>query len=212
MLNKYKILLVVFVILAFLATTMWNFSNSLNYQIIVESGERNDVKSPKLELILSIVPGDLFGEYITEEIYVIEEINSSFKIKMRYFEHLVSGYVDSFRADDLRHIDVSPPDIKYGRVATFVVSKDRKYSYLTGFKSKKHGDVLLVYFDKPGRIVGDIKYYENKYKYNIIINEPGLVWLTHIELKNGYFLIEVLENPSDIYVSIKPTEYKLSGP
>lgn len=159
----------------------------------------------ELYLELGLIEGQLYGSPISEPRWYFGLASlSAPSIDLNVLGGAVAPYAKRFNASEVYgSFDVTPADARMVRLSTVGVDNKRQ-RYLSGKLQLPDGDtLLLVYFDRPCEISGEVDFGEpGIYRHDIKIEHSGLYRL-RIAAQDGYRLVTADDSVSPIQVVLR---------
>lgn len=160
-----------------------------------------------IAIVLALVPGELFGAPAGRPI-AVQQLSDSrqFELDLNLLGERVEGETAPLTDNAARSgLVIAPEATRIARVATFAANPvTRRTIGYTGFTdSVSREPLLLVYFDRPCRVSGVVRWMGEEYFHDVTIAHRGFHWLRISETSRGRFSIQNTPGTENIFLAIR---------
>jgi hypothetical protein len=173
----------------------------------------SDFKTPRpalardrFYLAFPFIGGDFYGTPTTKDYSkATVDLDYSFVLDLTNSEHFAGRAVRPAGIGEGR-VHGTPDALGLARVATFtrIPHSRRRAGFTAWADANSDGNLVLAYFDRPGRIVGSFKEDGHEHRYNISVDEAGYAWLRREKIADNVSEMVVSEWPRDLVLRVAP--------
>ena len=156
-----------------------------------------------------VIPGGITGQVLTDSMYTVKVLtDSKFSLDLAAISKNILPYaVPMFSTSYNQDVVIIPKETKLLRIGTFAHStKTYEQIGATGIASVGQNEItqmMLVYFDRPARVSGLNNEEGIKIEYDVMITQPGFVFLQVIEINETHFRITVSDSQEAKVITIE---------
>lgn len=173
----------------------------------------SDFKTPRAALApeafylaFPFIGGDLYGAPTTNDFVIVMVSSSySFDLDLTTSERFARRAAKPVAIGEGRVRGV-PTSLGMARLATFTLNPetDRRAGATAWSDASNDENLVLVYLDRPGRIVGAFSEDGHEYRYNISVEKAGYAWLRRTEVAENVSEMVVSEWPRELVLRVAP--------
>ena len=159
----------------------------------------------KIYFELGVIPADIYGSPVEEPRWYVDlNKDSAPALDVANFENQIAPFAK--RYNSVNHsfpLKVAPKNTKMARVSTFGIDMDAESYRGGGIQDESGNFILLVYFDGPCSVTGEVDFGEDGiFDHQIDIPEAGLYRLT-ITDSSEMKIVKASQSLSQLYVVLE---------
>jgi hypothetical protein len=170
-----------------------------------EKDGRSARPNPKerLRLWVPYIVGDLYGQQNAGEISPVDlRANLTFTMNLNLgYNKLARALVPTSFQE--KWMSIEPKEARVARVSPFVLPFDGITPIGTAewLDADTGARLMLVYVDRPARIVGDVVYEGRSLRFDIVAREAGYLWVKQPEQSGEY---SAVPRPRHLVLAVMP--------
>lgn len=160
-------------------------------------------------LAFPFIGGDLYGAATTDDFVRIEvESDYSFVLDLTQSGRFARRSTRPAAIGEGR-VGGTPATLGLARVATFTMDPetDQRAGFTAWADASSNHNLVLAYFDDPGRITGAFTEDGHEYRFNIVVTKEGYAWLRRREIAENVSEMIVSEWPRELVLRVAPLQY-----